>query len=447
MRVDKILVVDDKPDTCWVISEILKTNGYTVRVANDGESALKEFFQYSPDLVLLDMKLPDADGLSLLEKMKGFKKLLSVIMISAYSDVKKAVRAIKLGAFDYVTKPFNNEELILLVKEALRKDLGGDGLPRLDRVKGSSPPMRRVFEQVDMIAPTNMTVVLEGESGVGKEVVARMIHLKSRRKEGPFIAIDCGSMPETLAESELFGYEKGAFTGANERKEGLFELAAGGTFFLDEITNIPDSVQAKFLRVIEERRCRRLGGKKDIAIDVRIIVASNSGFNELVRSGRFRSDLFFRLNEFAIKVPPLRERTEDIRPLAELFIEEANAELGKNVKGLSEEALEVLKGYDWPGNVREMRNLIRKAVLCASSDCISSPDLPEGLVREAISRDRGSSGPGSLRELTKEATKNIEKTIIKEALSQANNNKTRAAKILKIDRVTLYAKMKALGLE
>lgn len=447
MSRDKILVVDDKPDTCWVISEILKTNGYTVRAANDGESAMKEFVKYSPDLVLLDMKLPDIDGLCLLEKMKGLEKLLSVIMISAYSDVKKAVKSIKLGAFDYVTKPFNNEELILLVKKALGKDRAGNGLLlRLDKVRGSSPPMKRVFEHIDMIAPTNMTVVLQGESGAGKEVIARMIHLKSHRKEGPFTAIDCGAMPETLVESELFGYEKGAFTGAGEKKEGLFELAAGGTVFLDEITNIADSVQAKLLRAIQERSARRLGGKKDIDIDVRIIVATNSDFSELVRLGRFRSDLYFRLNEFAIKVPPLRERTEDIRPLAELFIEEANAELGKNVKGLSEEAMEVLKGYDWPGNIREMRNLVRRAVLAASSDYISSPDLPEGLVRTSVSQNSGSEA-GSLRELTKKATKNIEKTIITEALALAKNNKTKAAKILKIDRVTLYAKMKALGLE
>ncbi|MBI5344841.1 MAG: sigma-54-dependent Fis family transcriptional regulator [Deltaproteobacteria bacterium] len=447
MRGDKILVVDDKPDTCWIISEILKNDGYAVRFANDGESAMKEFVKYPPDLVLLDMRLPDIDGLSLLEKMKGLERLMSVIMISAYSDVKKAVKAMKLGAFDYVTKPFNNEELAHLVKKALREDPGGnDPLLRLDRVKGSSPPMRRVFEQIEMIAPTNMTVVLQGESGAGKEVIARMIHLKSRRKDGPFIAIDCGAMPETLVESELFGYEKGAFTGAGERKEGLFELASGGTLFLDETTNIANSVQAKLLRAIQERSVRRLGGKKDIDIDVRIVVATNSDFNELVRLGRFRSDLYFRLNEFAINVPPLRERTEDILPLAELFIEEANVELGKNVKGLSEEAMEVLKGYDWPGNIREMRNLVRRAVLAASSDYISPRDLPEGLVRASVSRDRAD-GAGSLRELTKKATKNVEKTIITEALARANNNKTRAAKLLKIDRVTLYAKMKALGLE
>jgi DNA-binding NtrC family response regulator len=438
---DKILVVDDKPDACWVVSEILKTSGYTVRVANDGDSAMKEFVEYSPDLVLLDVKLPDTDGLVLLEKMKGLKRFISVIMISAYGDVRNAVKAIKLGAFDYVTKPFNNDEVVFLVKKALRK--GNALLSRFYGAKSSSPVMKRVFGEVEMVAPTDMTVVLEGESGAGKEVIARMIHLKSRRKDGPFVAIDCGAVPETLVESELFGYEKGAFSGAVERKEGLVEVAAGGTLFLDEITNIADSVQAKLLRAIEERAARRLGGKKDIAMDVRIIAAANSDLGELVRRRRFRSDLFFRLNEFSIKVPPLRKRTADIPPLAELFIEEANAELGKNIKGLTAQAVEMLKGYDWPGNIREMKNLIRRAVLTASSDYISPSDLPHGLARAAVS---GKDGEGSLREITREAMKNLEKTMIKEALERANNNKTMAAKILKIDRVTLYAKMKALGL-
>src|SRR3989338_3246000 len=369
---EKILIVEDNKDMQFNLSSVLKDAGFEAVVAGDGKRTLKEVEKSSPNLVLLDIKLPDMDGISILEEIKKNDKDVVVIMLTAYGDVKGAVRAMKLGAFDYVAKPFDNEELILIVKkalqtqslsrevESLRKKLGEKTLG--EETMGESPLIKQVLKQVEIIAPTAMTVILQGESGTGKEVIANLIHRKSKRKDKPLVAVDCSSIPETLVESELFGYEKGAFTGADDRKEGKFEQANGGTLFFDEVTNLPNAVQMKLLRVIQERKLQHLGGKRDIGVDVRIIVATNINLSDAVKAGKFRDDLFHRLNEFHINLPPLRERKEDFPILTKYFLEMADLELGKKVEGFSGDAMKFLLVYHWPGNVRELKNVIKKAV-------------------------------------------------------------------------------------
>ena len=455
---EKILIIDDNKDLRFNLSGILKKEGYDVVAVGDGREALKTVDKESPNLVLLDIRLPGVNGMKLLEEMKKIDKDLVIIMLTAYGEVKDAVKAMKLGAYDYITKPFTNGGLIFIVKralqtqylskevESLRKRLGETAV--IDQVMGESPQIKKVLKQVQIIAQTNMTVVLQGESGTGKEIIANMIHQKSPRKDKPFVPIDCGAIPETLVESELFGYEKGAFTGAEDRKEGKFEQANGGTLFLDEITNFSDSIQMKFLRVLEERKLRHLGGRKDIKIDVRIIAASNINLFEAVQGGKFRNELFHRLNEFHISLPALRERKDDIPMLAKYFLDEATRELNKKVERISGEAMKFFLAYHWPGNVRELKNIIKRAVLLADSNMISpahlslnNTHLPKSHeVRQDLEKDI------SLREMIKKATKEIERDFITQALAKVGGNKTKAAKILKIDRVTLYSKIKSFNL-
>jgi DNA-binding NtrC family response regulator len=454
--VETILIVDDNEDLRFTLSDILKEEGYETIAVGDGTRAIKEVEKRSPNLVLLDVKLPGMDGVKILEEMKKIDKNLIVIMLTAYGDVKGAVRAIKLGAFDYITKPFDNEELTFIIEkslkaqslsrevENLRERLGEK--TAMEEVMGESLQIKQVLNQVRIIAPTNMTVILQGESGTGKELIARMIHEKSRRKDKPFIAIDSGAIPETLVESELFGYEKGAFTGADDRKEGKFEQANGGTLFLDEITNLPDSVQMKLLRVFQERKIQHLGGKKDIRIDVRIIVATNINISDAGKRGKFREDLFHRLNEFNITLPSLHERKEDIPVLTKYFLEGANRDLNKKIKGISRGTMEVFLNYNWPGNVRELKNVIKRAVLLTEPLKEVSPlhlpaymvnniqaelTLPKNIDKDAMFGD---------------AIRNFEIELIKKALARVNGNKIKAAKELNMNRKTLYRKMKSLGL-
>ncbi|MCR4288252.1 MAG: sigma-54 dependent transcriptional regulator [Deltaproteobacteria bacterium] len=456
MEKHNVLIVDDNKDMCWILEDMLARERCGVITANDGVSGVREFEKHRPDLVLLDLRLPGMGGMEVLDRLKNADPELKVIILSAYGDIKGAVRAIKLGAYDFITKPFRNEELLNLVRKALstpksaavRRAHGGGPL-FAEGVKGEAASMKKVMEQINLIAPTNMTVVLQGESGTGKELLARMLHRGSPRKDKPFVALDCGALPETLFDSELFGYEKGAFTGAGERKEGHFELAGGGTLFLDEITNLCEPMQMKLLRVIQERKVRHLGGKKDIGVDVRIVAATNLDLSGQVKQGRFRSDLFYRLSEFIVQMPPLRERGTDVLLLADYFIEEANKEFAKSVKGLSDDVRRAFLEYNWPGNIRECKNVIRRAVLLAGTDYIEVSDIadifaPGSLVQGA---GHGECKNGSFHEMTRELTKNAERELIKKALAEANNNKTRAAKLLKIDRVTLYSKLKALGLD
>ena len=453
----RILIVDDDKDLRFNLSCILKEEGHEVIAASDGKQALNAIAENVPDLVLLDVRLPGIDGVELLEEMKKIEKNLPIIMLTAYSDVKSAVKAMKLGAFDYITKPFDNEELILVIKKALhtqslsreveylRKKL--DQAPvSIEETMGDSPQIKQVLKQVEIIAATNMTVILQGESGTGKEVIAKMIHEKSLRKDKSFIAIDCGVIPDTLAESELFGYEKGAFTGAEERKEGKFEQANGGTLFFDEITNIPNSIQMKLLRAVQERKFQHLGGKKDISVDVRIIVATNINLSEAVKIGRFRDDLFHRLNEFHIDLPSLRERKEDLPILTKYFLHEANRDLNRKVEGFSGEVMRFFLNYHWPGNVRELKNVIKRAVLLTDSKDITPACLTlnngHHTTQPYLQPDDSASNEGaSLREAKEKSAGQIEEKMIKDAMVKAGGNKTKAARILKIDRTTLYSKI------
>ncbi len=454
---EKILIVDDDQDLRFNLSQILKEAGYDVIDARDGREALKILQGNCPDLVLLDMRLPEMDGMKILEKMKELESKPAIIMLTAYSDVKDAVKAMKLGAYDYITKPFDNEELILTIKkalstqylsrevESLRRRLG-ERLA-IEEVMGESPQIKRVLKQAETVAPTNLTVIIQGESGTGKELIANLIQQKSLRKAQPLIPIDCGAIPETLMESELFGYEKGAFTGADSQKEGKFEQADTGTLFLDEITNLSDGMQAKLLRVIQERRLQHLGGKKDIKIDVRLVIASKINLAEAVRLGKFRDDLFHRLNEFLIELPRLCERKEDIPVLAKYFLDEANNELNKKIKGFQAETMKFLLSYPWPGNVRELKNLIRKAVLLSDSEDISCKHLSINHPTEATSTT-ALQNTLRLQENSsfKDITQEFEKELIKDALTKAGNNKLKAAKTLGLNKKTFYRKIKSLRL-
>ncbi|MBA4418311.1 MAG: DNA-binding response regulator [Syntrophus sp. (in: bacteria)] len=461
---EKILIVEDNKDMQFLLSNILKSEGYETLVTGEGKRALKETKRWSPDLALLDIHLPDMDGMAVLEDIKKLNKDLAIIMLTAYGDVKGAVQAMKLGAFEYITKPFDNDDLIITIKRALqtqnlskevqdlRKQLGEKTTSDLIvELTGESRSMKQILKQIDIVSPTNLTVVLQGESGTGKELVAQLIHKRSQRSDKAFVAIDCGAIPESLVESELFGYDKGAFTGADILKEGKFEQANKGTLFLDEITNLPDSTQAKLLRVLQEKKIVHLGGKKDIKVDVRIIAASNVDLPDVLKAGRFRNDLFYRLNEFPITVPPLRERKEDIPHLANRFLEEARKEFNKDKKVFSPEAMKALLDYHWPGNVRELKNSVRRAALLAELEKIAPSHLFLDNISESHSDldnlseqldilaelKKGS----SLHEIAGKEIDNIEQNIIRQALSLTGGNKSKAAKMLGIDRMTLYTRL------
>lgn len=459
---ETILIVDDDKDFCWNLSNILKGEKYKTIIAGDGKKALLEVEKKSPDLVLLDLKLPDIDGMEILDKMKQVDRDSVVIMLTGLGDAKSAVNAMKLGAFDYIVKPFDSEELILIIKkalqtrqlvkevESLKMRLGEKSLP-IENVMGSSPSIKKVLEQIKIVAPTNMTIILQGESGTGKELIGSLIHEKSPRKDKPFVAVDCGTIPETLVESELFGYEKGAFTGADEKKEGKFEQANSGTLFLDEITNLPFALQAKFLRAIQERKVQHLGGKKDIKIDIRIIVATNMKLSEAVKAGKFRDDLFHRLNEFTIELPLLRERKEDIPVLAEYFLNEANLEFNKKVKKISPEAMKHLINYYWPGNIRELKNVVKRAVLLTETALIAPANLSVNVVEPQEDAALLYSETDSIKTLFREVSledivKNFERDLIKRVLKQMGGNKIKAAEVLCVNRKTLYRKIKSFGL-
>ena len=461
---DTILIVDDDKDLRQTLSYILEIEGYKVFSAVDGKQAMIEIQNKLPDIVFLDIKLPDISGMKILDKLK---KIIpeydgSVIMLTAYGDIKGAIKAMKLGAFDYLTKPFDNEELILTIQKALKIQRLSKEVKILrekledkiatEKEMGKSNQIKQILKKVEMIAPTNMSVIIQGKTGTGKEVIANLIHQKSLRKDKPFIPIDCGAIPESLVESEFFGYEKGAFTEADKTKEGKFELANDGTLFLDEITNLPAEAQAKLLRVIEERNITHIGGKKSIKVDVRIITASNVDLTDAVRRGKFREDLYHRLHEFKITLPLLKERKDDIPILAKLFVEDANKELHKKIEGFSTGAIKKLINYSWPGNVRELKNVIKKAALFEDGELISSESLEfeDNIIQN-------NSQKGSIEDYTHKVLKkgyslsklyhDIEKDMIINVLKEVKFNKSKTAKLLGIDRNTLYKKMKNMGIE
>ena len=439
-----ILAVDDEKDMLETYRSILRKK-YKVLTAVSGEEALKTSQAQALSLVLLDIRMPKEDGIQVLKKIKKQDPNLEVIMITASRDVASAVEAMKLGAFDYITKPFEVKELQAVIEKALEKrELVRENIYLRESLKeitsyydliGKTPQMLKLYENIERVGPTDSTVLITGESGSGKELIARAIHNKSRRAGKAFVAVNCAALPETLIESELFGHERGSFTGALERKLGKFELADGGSLFLDEIGCMPHSMQAKLLRVLEDRIIERVGGEKGIPVDVRIISATNIDFQKHMEERKFRHDLYYRLNVIPIAATPLRERKEDIPLFVEYFINKFNKLLNKNVKGPSKEALELLLDYSWPGNVRELQNLIERIVVLSKDEIIKIEDLPlQGNPENARS--------GNL----KEKVEDFEKKTIQKALDENQGNITQAAKALKIARTSLITRMKALGM-
>ena len=450
----KILIVDDNSDLCEVLSDMLTDAGYQVKSLHCGANVLKEARKNPPDIVLLDVGLPDIDGRKVLEELKKIDNGPMVIMLTASGDIKTVVGSMKMGAFDYVIKPFLNEELLMVIEKALENRDLKDEMNYLrselaktssaNKMIGTSSVFQQMLKKIRTIAQTNMTVVIHGESGVGKELVADMIHRESPRSGKPYIPVDCGAIPENLVESELFGHRKGAFTGASADRKGKFEQAHGGTLFLDEVTNLPLATQAKLLRVLEDQKVWCLGGNKAVEVDVRIIVATNIDIATAVKHKTFRDDLFHRLNEFNILVPPLREREEDIALIANHFVKKANEELNKNVKGITSEAFKRMLDYRWPGNIRELKNVIKMATLSTESDHITASDLPLSILEHQADHKNaeGLNPEMSLEDLVN----NLEMKQIKNALSRAGGNKVKAAALLHLDRKSLYRKMNKLGI-
>lgn len=435
----KILAIDDERNIRRLIKNEFSFEGFEVTVAGSGEEGLRMFEADRFDAVLLDIKLPEIDGIQTLRAIKDISPESEVIMITGYGDVQSAVEAMKLGARDYITKPFKLDELLALVRQIImerrdaRKVRSESAAPRAADQNGvvlcPSPGMNAVYRLVDRIAPTDYTVLVQGETGVGKDVLAAQIHAASKRKHGPFVILDCGLLTHNLAESELYGHRKGAFSGAAEAKTGLVEKSDKGTLFLDEIGNIDLELQKKFLRFLETQRFRRIGETREIAVDARIILATNMDLKEAVKKGAMRMDLFYRMDVMQIEIPPLRDRVQDIPALARHFLRQGAPRLG--AKTLSKEALARLMAYPWPGNIRELKSVINKAMIFAPSDTIEPDDLPSHI---AVRRDHSS--PRSPKTL-----EDMEKAHILSVLEETGGNQTQASDILGINRKTLYKKI------
>jgi DNA-binding NtrC family response regulator len=456
----QVLIVDDEKDICRILSNLVKSEGLIPLVAQSGEEALKKIQSDLPDLLVADIKMPGMNGMELMQRAKELDRNLPVILITAHADMQGAVKAIKEGAHDYLAKPFDHAEVIRVIHRALgERDLKVrlnnlhnqlEENTSLREKMGPSDVISRMLPEVRRVAESNFSVILIGETGSGKEVVARAIHAASPRAKAPFVPVDCGAIPETLLESELFGYEKGAFTGADVQRVGKFEVAQNGTLFLDEISNMPLASQAKLLRVLQEKKVYRVGSTKPINVDVRVLVASNQNLHKLAESGQFRRDLYYRLNEFTITIPPLRARREDIPYLAKRFLDSANVELGKEVRGFSEPALDLLLSNPWPGNVRQLRSVIRRAALLAD-DVIHTNHLQlnpsDRPPREDLVEVQGASSKNqSLKEMLQERILGIEREILTKTLKQTGGNKAKAARLLQIDYKTIHTKVKKLGI-
>jgi len=455
-----VLIVDDEKNICQLLSRLVNKEGLKTFTANDGQTALKMIISDMPDILIVDFKMPGMDGMEVIRRAREIDPDLPAIMITAYADLHTAVEAMKAGAYDFLAKPFLHDEFMGIILGALQEKRDKKKLHTLSshlrdshdlmEIMGPSNAVDQVIRKVVRVAKSCFTVVLQGETGSGKELVARSIHAVSPRANAPFVPLDCGAIPETLLESELFGYEKGAFTGAERQKPGKLELANGGTLLLDEISNMPLGSQAKLLRVLQDKQLFRVGGTKCINIDVRLIVATNKDLRAAVEADIFRRDLFYRLNEFPIRIPPLRERKEDIIYLAKRFLDITNLELGKMVKGFTDDAMEFMIGYDWPGNVRELRSSIRRAVLIAD-DMIDKDYLnlnfKEGGRSGTFSTPLTQIDPWdgqSLREIIQRSTLVLEREVIEEALKHTSGNKAKAARLLHIDYKTMHTKVKRM---
>jgi two-component system, NtrC family, response regulator HydG len=467
---NKILIIDDDLDLCTLLSRFLSKNGFETEMAHSGNKGIAKFSAGRYDLVICDYRLGDMDGINVLKSLRDENPLVKVLMITGYSDIKTAVEVIKMGAFDYIVKPLIPDEVLSIVKNIIhlpantivsesqndaskKKTISKATGSNDEYMMGKAPATKTLYDQINLVAGTNYSVILYGESGTGKEVIAKTIHSLSSRKDKPFVAMDCGTLSKELAGSELFGHVKGAFTGALQDKEGHFELADGGTLFLDEVANLSLDVQATLLRVIQERKFKRVGGNKETTSDVRIIVASNENLQDAYRKGKFREDLYHRFNEFSINLPSLRNRKEDILLFADFFLAKTNRELEKDVIGFDDNVLQTFLQYSWPGNLREFRNVVRRAVLLTKAgEKINAASLPWEITNtelnaENIDSVRSTPSPvlpsSAKKELDlKDAASRAEYETIMTVLQQVNFNKKKAAEVLNIDRKTLYNKIK-----
>jgi DNA-binding NtrC family response regulator len=454
----QILIADDEPNMRKVLKVMLEHDGYEVHQAHDGATALKILSENHIDIVITDLKMPKIGGMDLLREIMDLNADIPVIMITAHGTVDTAVEALKLGAFDYITKPFERRDMRQTVAKAARTRELNRKEPSLDRARagrygiiGQSESIQEIFDIIDRVADTPSTVLITGESGTGKELIVRALHENSGRQNAPYIRVNCAAIPPTLIESELFGYEKGAFTGAETSKPGRFELAHQGTLFLDEIGEISMEMQVKLLRVIQEGEFERVGGITTTSIDVRLITATNQDLQQRITDNLFRKDLFYRLNVVHVHLPPLRDRPSDIPLLLDHFLDQYNIRLGKTIQGIDAKALYTLSAYDWPGNIRELENVTERCVLFCDGDVLTYKDLPPDLTGE---NGFGSSdqirvpkeiGDG-LKDQVKAATANLERQLITKALEQTGRNVTKTARLLKISRKSLQTKMKDLGL-
>jgi two-component system, NtrC family, response regulator HydG len=474
-----ILIIDDDIDLCTLLGRYLTRKGFETEAAHTGAKGITKYTEKKYDAVICDYRLGDMDGKDVIAAIRKHNPNVGLLVITGYSDIKTAVEVIKLGAFDYITKPLIPDEVLNILNKILQTppdelnqerklrvatDHGGSNGGKLRSVnpefyEGKSPAAKSLYDQVNIVAATNYSIILYGESGSGKEIIARTIHQLSARKDKPFVAMDCGTLSRELAGSELFGHVKGAFTGALQDKEGHFELADGGTLFLDEVGNLGVEIQATLLRVIQERKFKRVGGNKEKEVDVRIIVASNENLRDSYRKGKFREDLYHRFNEFSINLPPLRSRKEDISAFAEFFLEKATTELDKKVKEFDDDVMEAFLNYEWPGNLREFRNVIRRAVLLTDpgkkiaisslpweinnkNSFLKSEEEPEGIVMPSSPLPELKEGDLKTKNQLKDAAGRAEFETIMSVLKMVNFNKKKAAELLKIDRKTLYNKIK-----
>src|SRR5215831_12280365 len=452
MSHEKVLIVEDEENERSGLAELVSSWGYRVETAGDGAEALEKATQGAPSLVITDLKMPRMGGLELLGHLAEQAQTIAVILVTAQGTIDSAVQAMRMGAYDYITKPIDTNRLrtILLNASSLlgtkaelevtRRKLRDAG--SLGRLSGSSRKMQEIFRLIEMVAPSTASVLITGASGTGKELVARTIHELSPRKDRPFVAINCAAIPETLMESEIFGHEKGAFTGALERRTGCFELAEGGTLLLDEIGEMPVATQAKLLRVLEDRKLRRLGSKVETSVDVRVLAATNKVPDEAVAQGELRQDLYYRLNVFNIHMPSLREHKEDIRELVKSLLAEMNEKHGRKVADVSEAVLNLFQGYSWPGNVRELRNTLERAVIVCEGGLVETKHLPPGFgqsVRPVVN------DPDAVHLGVGTTVEEAEKQLILKTLQATSNNKTRAAEILGISLKTLHNKLKEYG--
>jgi putative PEP-CTERM system response regulator len=454
----RILVVDDEPDMVETVARILTRLGHESVTATDGRAALAALEREQPDLVLTDLRMPGMDGLEVLKEVKRVIPQAPVVLFTAHATIETAVEAIKAGAFDYITKPFTADQLQVVIERALTQRRLQEENRRLkeqlqesyrfENIIGRSLPMLQVFEVIKKVARSEANVLIVGESGTGKELVARSIHVNSARVAKPFVPVDCASLPENLLESELFGHEKGAFTGAHMTRPGLFEYANGGTVFLDEVGDLGGNLQAKLLRVLQERQIRRVGGNRLIPVDVRVISATNRDLEEVVKRAEFREDLFYRLNVISIPLPPLRERKGDVPLIAHHYLRKYVASSGKRITGIAPETLALLESHRWPGNVRELQNVIERAVVLAEHEGLLPEDLPEHIrVREAGAVAAESRPDLPMKRAKDEWTRTFEKEYLRSLLRRHQGNISQAARAAGVDRKTIHRLLKKHGLD